>query len=281
MRRSTLFTTSRLSLILIAGTLALTACQNSSRNEELAYVERPVEALYNQAAAELDQRDYPTAIALFNEVERQHPYSEWARRSTLMTAYANYQANRYDDAINVARRFISLHPGSEGAPYAYHLIALSYFDQIVDVGRDQGTTEYAKAALEDITRRFPNSEYAKDATLKLDMVRDQLAGKEMDVGRWYLRRNQPLPAINRFQAVVKEYDTTSHTPEALHRLVEGYLTIGLKDQANAAGAVLGYNYPNSDWYKRSYRLLTNEGLDPDAVPDEKKRGFFARLTGRG
>ena len=271
----------RLPVLTLAAAMTLTACQNSSRNEELAYVERPVEALYNQATAELDSRDFVKAIALFNEVERQHPYSEWARRSVLMTAYANYEARRYDDSIEVARRFLSLHPGSEGAPYAYYLIAVSYFDQIVDVGRDQGTTEYAKNALEELVRRYPESSYAKDASLKLDMVRDQLAGKEMTVGRWYLRRNQTLPAINRFQSVVKDYDTTSHTPEALHRLVEGYLTIGLRDQAQAAGAVLGYNYPDSDWYKRSYSLLTNTGLNPDNVSTERKEGFWKRLTRSG
>jgi len=151
----------------------------------------------------------------------------------------------------------------------------------MDVGRDQKTTEDAKVALNDIVRRFPESEYARDAELKIDMVNDQLAGKEMDIGRWYLRRGQTLPAINRFRTVVETYETTSHAEEALHRLVEGYLSVGLKGEALAAASVLGYNYPQSEWYQRSYRLMTNQGLDPDAVSDEDRKGFISRLFGRG
>ena len=265
----------------LTAALTLSACQNSRRSEQRAYVERPVEQLYALAADELDKRDYIEAIELFNEVERQHPYSEWARRASLMSAFASYESRKYTDAITTAQRYVSLHPGSEDAPYAYYIIALSYFDQIMDVGRDQKMTEDAKVALQDIIRRFPESEYAKDAELKIDMVNDQLAGKEMEVGRWYLRRGQPLPAINRFRTVVETYQTTSHAEEALHRLVEGYLSIGLKGEALAAASVLGYNYPQSDWYKRSYRLMTNEGLDPDAISDEDRKGFISRLFGRG
>ena len=183
----------------------------------------------------------------------------------VMTAYASYQANDYDEAISGAQSYLSLHPGGSEADYAYYLIAVSYFDQIVDIGRDQRTTELALSALQDVTRRFPNSSYARDASLKIDMVNDQLAGKEMEIGRWYLRSNQTLAAVNRFKTVVTTYDTTSHTPEALHRLVESYLSLGLRDQALAAGATLGYNYPRSDWYKMSYRLLTKQGLDPEAA----------------
>ena len=261
--------------------VAVSACQSNNRSQERAYVERPVEQLYAAAAEELDQNDYVTAIQLFNEVERQHPYSDWARRASLMSAFASYESGKFTDSISTAQRYVSLHPGSEDAPYAYYLIALSYFDQIMDVGRDQKITEDAKVALQDIIRRFPESEYAKDAALKMDMVNDQLAGKEMTIGRWYLRRGQPLPAINRFRTVVETYETTTHTEEALHRLVEGYLSIGLKSEALAAASVLGYNYPQSDWYQRSYRLMTNEGLDPDAVSDEDRRGFISRIFGRG
>ena len=254
----------RPSLLILACIFAVSGCQSASkRKQELAYVERPVEQLYNAAAQELDKRNYPRAILLFNEVERQHPYSEWARKSMVMTAYASYQANDYDEAISGARAYLSLHPGGSEADYAYYLIAVSYFDQIVDIGRDQRTTELALSALQDVTRRFPESAYARDAGLKIDMVNDQLAGKEMEIGRWYLRSNQTLAAVNRFKTVVTTYDTTSHTAEALHRLVESYLTLGLRDQALAAGATLGYNYPNSDWYKMSYRLLTKQGLDPE------------------
>ncbi|MEH6742246.1 outer membrane protein assembly factor BamD [Hyphomonas sp.] len=274
---------SKLPILLIAtAALTLTACQSrEKRREELAYVERPVEALYNQAATELDKRDYDQAILLFNEVERQHPYSEWARRSMVMTAFAHYQARHYDEAIEGAQRYLGLHPGGSEAEYAYYLIAASYFDQITDVGRDQATTERARDALMDVVRRFPDSQYARDANAKLDMVRDQLAGKEMTVGRWYLRNNQTLSAINRFRTVVKTYDTTSHTPEALHRLVESYLTLGLRDQALAVGSTLGYNYPNSSWYKMSYRLLTDEGLDPEALDEETRRTLLQRILPGG
>lgn len=262
--------------LIVAG-LSLTACQNNTRKTELAYVERPVEVLYNSAANELDSRRYEDAILLFNEVERQHPYSEWARRSTLMSAFAAYQSRRYDDAIGTAQRYISLNPGSEDAAYAYHLIATSYFEQIIDVGRDQRTTELAQSALDELMRRFPNTEYAKDAQMKMDMVNDQLAGKEMTIGRWYLKRNEHLPAINRFRTVVTRYDTTTHTPEALYRLVEAYLSVGLKGEALAAAAVLGYNHPETDWYRDAYRLMSAEGLDPDAVPEERRRGILSRL----
>ncbi|KCZ50539.1 hypothetical protein HY29_07185 [Hyphomonas beringensis] len=270
-------------IVLVAtAAIALTACQSRrDRQQELAYVERPVEQLYNQASAELDKRSYDRAVLLFNEVERQHPYSEWARRAMVMTAFAHYEARNYDEAIDGARRYLSLHPGGSEADYAYYLIAVSYFDQITDVGRDQAITEQARDALMDVVRRYPDSQYARDASVKLDMVRDQLAGKDMEVGRWYLRNNQTLAAIKRFSTVVKKYDTTSHTPEALHRLVEAYLTVGLRDQALAVGSTLGYNYPNSDWYKMSYRLLTEEGVDPEAVDDKTRRTWLQRILPGG
>ncbi len=261
--------------------LALGACQSNKRNTELAYVERPVEQLYNQGARQLDDRKYAQAILFFAEVERQHPYSEWARKSMVMSAYASYQTRDYTTAISAAERYLALHPGGSEAEYAYYLIALCHFDQIIDVGRDQATTERASTALNDIIRRFPQSEYAKDARLKLDMVNDQLAGKEMTVGRWYLRSNQTLSAVNRFRNVVENYQTTSHAPEALHRLVEAYLTLGLKDQALAAGATLGYNYPETDWYKSSYRLLTSKGVDPEAVSASERRTLIQRIIPGG
>ena len=261
----------------VAASLLLGACQGNKSKQQRAYVERPVELLYNSAAKELDRRDYAEAIELFNEVERQHPYSEWARRSTLMSAFAAYQSRRYDDAIGTAQRYISLNPGSEESAYAHFLVATSYFEQIVDVGRDQRTTELAKASLDELLRRFPSTEYAKDAQLKMDMVDDQLAGKEMEVGRWYLRREEHLPAINRFRTVVTDYDTTTHAPEALYRLVEAYMSVGLKGEALAAAAVLGYNHPESDWYKSAYRIMDKEGLDPDAVPESRRKGLISRL----
>ena len=268
---------SPLVLVLMAASISLGACQSNKAKRELAYVERPVEVLYNSAAKELDTRDYDDAIQLFNEVERQHPYSEWARRSTLMSAFAAYQSRRYDEAVDTARRYISLNPGSEEAAYAYYLVATSYFEQIVDVGRDQRTTELAKASLDELLRRFPTTEYAKDAQLKMDMVDDQLAGKEMEIGRFYLRRQEHLPAINRFRKVVTDFDTTTHTPEALYRLVEAYMSVGLKGEALAAAAVLGYNHPESDWYKTAYGIMDEEGLDPSQIPDSRKKGFLSRL----
>ena len=273
----------RTPLLLVFSTLTLgiSACQTGARNQEIAYVERPVERIYSLAVGEMDKSDYREAVQLFNEVERQHPYSEWARRSALMSAFASYQARDYETSIGTAQRFISLNPAADDAAYAYYLISVSHFDQIVDVGRDQNTTELAKAALTDVIRRFPDSDYARDASLKLDMVQDQLAGKEMSVGRWYLRRNQHLAAVNRFKTVVRDYETTGHSAEALHRLVETYLSLGLKQEALAAGAVLGYNYPNSDWYQMSYRLLGGEGLNPDAFSDDQRRTWLQRLIPGG
>lgn len=269
-----------LALALIAVAVSLTACQSrAKRQQELAYVERPVEQLYNLATTELDQRDYDQAILLFNEVERQHPYSEWARRAMVMTAYAHYKRHEYDEAISSAQRYISLHPGGTEAGYAYYLIAISQFEQIVDVGRDQGMTENARASLQDVLRRFPDSEYARDAQVKLDMVNDQLAGKEMEIGRWYLRSNQTLAAINRFRTVVTDYDTTSHTEEALYRLVEAYLTLGMRPQATEAAATLGYNYPDSDWYKMAYQLMTSEGIMLDT--SAPKRTLLQKLIPGG
>lgn len=270
-----------LPLVILASALLVTACSSTRRNPELAYVERPVEQLYNQATDRLDRNDYTRAKLFFEEVERQHPYSEWARRAMVMSAYASYRSRDYTTSISGAQRYLSLHPGGSEAEYAYYLVALNHFDQITDVGRDQATTESARNALLEVIRRYPESEYARDARVKLDMVNDQLAGKEMTVGRWYLRSNQTLAAVNRFRKVVTDYQTTSHAEEALHRLVEAYLTLGLRDQAVVAGATLGHNYPGSDWYQMSYRLLTNEGLNPEAVDETTRRTFLQRLIPGG
>ena len=228
----------------------------------LAYEERPVELLFNVGAADLDRHQWSDAVNYFREVERQHPYSEWSRRSILMTAYAHYQANAYAEAINDADRFITLYPGNAATPYAYYLKAVCYFEQIVDVGRDQASTESAQAALGDIVKRYPKTEYAADARVKLDMVSDQLAGKEMTIGRYYLRNNDPIAAIGRFKNVVDRYQTTSHAPEALYRLIEAYLTVGLVNEAIKDGAVLGYNYPGDIWYRDAYHLLTSKRPAP-------------------
>lgn len=241
--------------------LAATGCASNTRRDDVAYVERPVETIYNEATASLDRNRWDIAALQFDEVQRQHPYSVWAQRAMLMSAYARYRSRDYEDAIKAAQEYISLHPGGDGAPYAYYLVAVCHFDQIIDVGREQARSELALAALNEVTARFPESAYARDAELKQDMVKDQLAGKEMEIGRYYLRRSEHLAAINRFKKVVQQYDTTSHAPEALHRLVESYLSIGLTGQAQAAAAVLGYNYPGSPWYQDTYALMQGQGVE--------------------
>ena len=233
-----------------------------SSDDEIAYDERPVEQIYNKAMDLLADGNYVKAAAEFDEVERQHPYSIWARRATLMSAYSNYKTNNYDDAILGAQRYISLHPGSKEVVYAYYLVALCNYEQISDVGRDQEKTEAARNALTALIQRFPQSEYARDARLKFDLTRDHLAGKEMEIGRYYLKTHDYTAAINRFRVVLTDYQTTSHVPEALHRLVEAYLMLGVKTEAQTAAAVLGYNFPGSDWYQDSYNLLAKQGLKP-------------------
>ncbi|TVQ32131.1 MAG: outer membrane protein assembly factor BamD [Geminicoccaceae bacterium] len=246
-------------LLGLAG-LGLSACGGGSREPEV--VERPVEELYNAAMDLAANRQFLTAARAFEEVERQHPYSVWATRSMFMAAYALYEARRYDEAILAARRFVDFHPGNENVPYALYLIAMSYYEQISDVGRDQQMTANAQQAFTDLVQRFPNSVYARDAQLKLDLVRDHLAGKEMKVGRFYLNRRQYVAAINRFRVVLDEFQTTTHVPEALHRLVEAYTALGVRDEAFRYAVVLGYNYPGSPWYERTYRLVTDDRLPP-------------------
>ena len=225
--------------------LFTTACSTlgSKQKERLAYVERPAEVIYNQGLDRMDRNDWDRAKLFFQEVERQHPFSKWARRAMLMTAYANYRSADYEESVSTAQRFISLHPGNESTPYAYYLVAMSYYDQIYDVGRDQATTVNAEAALQQLVRRYPDSDYARDARLKLELTHDHLAGKEMSIGRYYLKQSQQLAAIGRFKNVIKDYETTSHVEEAMHRMVESYVSIGVIEEAKLVGSVLGYNYP--------------------------------------
>ena len=244
--------------------LLLGACSSS---DEQAYVERPVEDLYNNAMNSLLDTNYPEAARLFDEVERQHPYSVWAAKAQLMAAYSHYQDNKYDDAVNALDRFIQLHPGNEDVAYAYYLRAISYYEQISDVGRDQGMTQQALAALDELVRRFPESRFARDASLKIDLARDHLAGKHMEIGRFYQDQSEYLAAINRFRIVIDQYQTTTHVPEALHRLVECYLSIGITEEAKSTAAVLGHNFPGSAWYSDSYALLVDADLEP-AVDDD-------------
>jgi len=256
--------------------VVLTACAGDrARQPRLQYQERPVEVLYSTGLQRLDEQRYQEAIQFFQEVERQHPYSPWSRRAILMQVYGYYERQAYEDAIAAADRYIELYPGSPQAPYAYYMKAICYFEQIVDVGRDQAATGQALNALTDVMRRFPTSQYASDARVKIDMVNDQLAGKEMEIGRWYLNRDQPLAAVGRFRTVISQYQTTSHTPEALYRLVEAYLTLGLTEEAERNAAVLGHNFPGSRWYSDAYRLVTNQGGTLEQEPQEE--GWLRRL----
>ncbi|MBP2299417.1 outer membrane protein assembly factor BamD [Azospirillum picis] len=250
----------RLPLAAILLSAALSAC---STPKEDAYVERPADQLMSEADAAMGEESFKKAAQLYDEVERQHPYSDAASKAQLMAAYAHYQALKYDDAILALDRFIQLHPGSPDVDYAYYMRALCYYEQITDVRRDQRITRQALDSLSEVVRRFPESKYARDAKLKIDLTNDHLAGKEMEVGRFYLRQHQYTAAINRFRTVVENFQTTSHVPEALHRLVECYLALGVTDEAKAAAAVLGHNFPGSEWYTDSYALLVDANLRPE------------------
>jgi outer membrane protein assembly factor BamD len=242
-------------ILLLAGSLALSACASNKAKKDSAYVARDVETLYLAAKATMDRRQYKLAAAQFDEVERQHPYSVWARRAQLMSSFSYYAAGEYPDAISSAQRFLSLHPGSREAPYAYYMIAVSYYEQISGVQRDQKITQQALDAFAELIRRYPNTDYAADARLKVDLARDHLAGKEMEIGRFYQKQGQYIAAIARFRTAVDRFDTTSHTPEALYRLVESYLSLGLPEEAKKAAAVLGANHRGSVWYERAYELM--------------------------
>jgi outer membrane protein assembly factor BamD len=232
--------------------LLLAAC-SGNRGEE--YVERPPEELFAEGERLLASRQFQESARAFEEVERQHPYSQYAVRAQVMAGYAYFEGQLYDQSIVALRNFIDLHPGHRDVPYAHYLIGMSYYERISDVGRDQEMTEESLNAFGELVRRFPDSEYARDAQLKMDLAFDHMAGKEMQIGRYYQKQRKYVAAINRFRTVVEAYDTTTHVPEALHRLAESYLALGVMDEARNAAAVLGYNYPDSVWYERSYALV--------------------------
>jgi outer membrane protein assembly factor BamD len=239
--------------------------------------DEPADKLYNEGLFLLNQKKDPKEAAKkFEEVDRQHPYSEWARKSLIMSAYAYYEAGAYEESVTAARRYITLHPGSPDAAYAYFLIGSSNFDQIAEVSRDQERTEKAVAALDEVVRKYPNTEYAVAAKRKIEIARDQLAGKEMDIGRWYMQRRDYTGAINRFKVVVTRYQTTRHVEEALLRLTEAYLTLGIVDEAQTSAAVLGHNFPDSRWYKDAYTLVQTKGLQPN----ENKGSWISRAFKR-
>jgi outer membrane protein assembly factor BamD len=271
-------------LVLCLGGLLLPGCSlfssnwdgrssslNAPRERTLATVDQSAEGLYGAGIEQLQARRFQQAVDLFDQVERDHPYSTWATNAKLMAAYADYQRNRYTEAIGALDRFIQLHPAHRDIAYAYYLRALCYYEQIADAQRDQRTTEQAMVALQDVVNRFPDTAYARDARLKIDLGRDHLAGKEMNIGRYYQRQRLYAAAIGRFRRVVEDYQTTNHVPEALHRLTEIYLALGLTEEARKTASVLGHNFPGSPWYQDSYALLV-DGAEASA-PD---RPGFAR-----
>jgi outer membrane protein assembly factor BamD len=275
----------RAALVLSLG-LALCGCgslfgdddtaRNNVNKDAANYRELPVEAIYTAAWRQIRGGNWQAAAATFDEMERQHPYSPWARRAMLMSAFCSYQASAYAEAINTADQYISLHPGSAEVSYAFYLKAIALYEQIVDVGRDQANTRDALVALQDVVQRFPDTEYARDATLKIDLTMDHLAGKEMNVGRYYLTRGDYIGAINRFRVVVEQYQTTPQIAEALERLTEAYYSLGLDAEAQTAAAVLGANYPGSPWYQNAYNILRGRNLKPE----EDKRSWISQAFHR-
>ena len=250
----------------------LSAC-SSWFDKDVVVSEDPADKLYNEGLYLLNnKRDYKAAAKKFEEVDRQHPYSDWARKALIMTSYAYYEAKDYDDSVSAAKRYVTLHPGSPDAAYAQYLIGSSYFEQVPDISRDQGRAEKAVSALEEVTRKYPDTEYAVSAKKKIDMARDQLAGKEMTIGRYYMDKKEFTGAINRFKIVVTRYQTTRHVEEALMRLAEAYMTLGIVQEAQTAAAVLGHNFPDSQWYKDAYKLVKAGGIEPN----ENKESWISR-----
>jgi outer membrane protein assembly factor BamD len=243
-------------------------------NKDDDYVpEDPADKLYNEGLFLLNNKqDYAGAAKKFDEVDRQNPYSDWARKALLMSAFSYYQAQKYDDCVNAAKRYVTLHPGSPDAAYAQYLIGMSYYDQILDVNHDQARADKAVGALEEVVRKYPDTEYALNAKKKIDMARDQLAGKEMEIGRFYMKKRDFTGAINRFKVVVTHYQTTREVEEALERLTEAYIALGILDEAQTAAAVLGHNFPDSPWYKDAYKLVQSAG----GQPTENKESWMSR-----
>lgn len=260
----------RATLLLSTAVLMLAGCGDDKVTDADSPIQKneTIEALYDKASVSFSAQSYAVAMEEFSEIERQHPYSEWAARAQVMAAYSAYRGGKFDDAVGILDRFVKLHPTHTSAPYAYYLTGLCYYTQISDVGRDQKMSEKARSALRDVVERFPDTDYARDAKLKLDLTNDHLAGKEMEIGRYYLKRQDYPAALNRFKYVIDNFQTTTHTPEALHRLVETYLRLGVVAEAKKYAAVLGYNYPGSDWYKYSYEMMQG-----NLSPEEKKSTF--------
>jgi outer membrane protein assembly factor BamD len=240
--------------------------------------DEPADKLYNEGLTLLNKKEYVDSAKKFEEVDRQHPYSDWGRKSLLMAAFAYYEGGKYDDTITSAKRYVTLHPGSSDAAYAQYLMASAYFDQIPDVTRDQARTERAMQALAEVVRKYPNTEYADSAKKKIEVARDQLAGREMMIGRFYLEKRNFVGAINRFKAVVTQYQTTRHVEEALMRLAECYMSLGIVNEAQTAAAVLGHNFPSSPWYQDAYKLVQTGGAEPRENKDSWISKAFKAFT---
>lgn len=261
--------------LILCCVLVLVAC--GKRQKEIPLDQQPPEYIFKQAEQKMAGGEEEKAAKLFGEVERLYPYSDWAKRGIVMSAFALHKARKYEEARAAAQRYLDFYPADEDAAYAQYLMALSYYDQIDKVARDQGNTFQALQALRVVIERYPDSEYAKSARLKFDLAIDHLAAKEMEVGRYYLKRGFFSAAINRFRVVVEDYQTTSHTPEALHRLVEAYLSLGLDGEAQTAGAILGHNFKGTKWYEDSYALLTGRGLRPEAKSTSWLKKVYRRV----
>ena len=262
-------------ILLVAAAALAIPLGGCSTDKSNLIPDEPADKLYNEGLTLLNQREYEDAAKKFEEVDRQHPYSEWARKSLLMTAFAYYEIGKHDETIQAARRFVALHPGSTDAAYAQFLIASSYFDQIPDVTRDQARTERALQSLDEVVRKYPDTEYAESAKRKIEIARDQLAGREMMIGRYYQEKRNYTGAINRFKTVVTRYQTTRHVEESLMRLTESYMALGIVNEAQTAAAVLGHNFPNSAWYQDAYKLVQAGG----APPKEDKGSWISRAFG--
>ena len=258
--------------------MALAACSDDGSDDPFydPYSQRTAASIFAEGEAQLNDGEPVDAAQTFEELERVHPYSEWSKRAMIMAAYGYYQGGEYDSAVTAAQRYIAFFPSDQDAAYAQYLIGMSYYDQIVDVQRDQSSTLRAIQEFEEVVRRYPNSDYAREARLKIDLARDQMAGKEMTIGRYYLGQGNYIAAINRFKTVLALYQTTSHAPEALYRLVEAYLSLGINSEAQTAAAILGYNFPGSEWYQGAYDLMQGA----DIAPFEDRESWISKLFRR-
>ncbi|OWU83954.1 competence protein ComL [Oceanicola sp. 22II-s10i] len=262
--------------LLIAAFVA--ACGTGDKSaKELPLENYTAEQIYDRGEYELNRARFEQAAEFFEEIERLYPYTDWAKRALIMNAFANHRGQNYEESRAAAQRFLDVYPADDDAAYAAYLLALSYYDQIDEIGRDQGLTFQALQALRTVIEDYPDSEYAKSAVLKFDLAFDHLAAKEMEIGRYYLRRENYAAAVNRFRVVVEDFQTTTHTAEALHRLVEAYLSLGLNEEAQTAGAILGYNFQSTRWYEDSYKLLTGRGLELRAAGDNWLRQVYRQM----